>query len=374
MIVISGHRLYILRHVFSISCFSVTLGMSIFWCYKFWQDEDLCLVDYKTFVNSHEIDHPMISLCFTEPFIESKLRDYNETFTGKKFADFLKGDQHYHGMDKINFDNVTIKASDFHLGDSITWRNGTYQEGRYPNQVNTLPHTTFIGFWYDHFKKCFGLRLQDKTMRQGYFGFNTSVFPNDVRPTFHGNGTMKPTISFHLPNQILLSGNTLKYTWPRRIKKAEHSMEFVFTHLEVLRRRNKRTYPCVTNYTNYDEIILNKHIERVGCRAPYQHPNTMFPICTTKEKLKEAILNLNYTAYEMWNLKPPCASIGDFRYNFDELDVDWWGTDWFWISMTVPTRVKEIYQVRAVDVQTVIGNAGGYVGLFLGNDTLNHLM
>ena len=45
-----------------------------------------------------------------------------------------------------------------------------------------------------------------------------------------------------------------------------------------------------------------------------------------------------------------------------------WGADYFWVSITFPNEFKEIYQQREVDIQTVIGNAGGYVGLFLGND------
>ena len=36
------------------------------------------------------------------------------------------------------------------------------------------------------------------------------------------------------------------------------------------------------------------------------------------------------------------------------------------MSSEVTPTYKEIIQVKAVDIQTVIGNAGGYVGLFCG--------
>jgi hypothetical protein len=91
--------------------------------------------------------------------------------------------------------------------------------------------------------------------------------------------------------------------------------------------------------------------------------------------MKQTVVNLNSTENIYKNLGPACTSIEDIRYTFDETDVDWWGNDWFWISITLPKSFKEISQVRAVDIQTVIGNAGGYVGLFLGRKILvvNHL-
>ena len=36
-------------------------------------------------------------------------------------------------------------------------------------------------------------------------------------------------------------------------------------------------------------------------------------------------------------------------------------------AMIMDDSYKEIKQVRAYDIQSLIGNAGGYLGLFLGN-------
>ena len=72
-------------------------------------------------------------------------------------------------------------------------------------------------------------------------------------------------------------------------------------------------------------------------------------------------------------LETPCMSVEDIRYTFEEVDVDWYGSDWFWVSFKAPDTFMEIAQVRAVDIQTVIGNAGGYVGLFLGKLVGNSL-
>ena len=83
--------------------------------------------------------------------------------------------------------------------------------------------------------------------------------------------------------------------------------------------------------------------------------------------MKQTVMDISGTRGNSDFLKPPCIDMEDIRYTFDELEVDWYGSDWFWISIRFPDIFMEIVQVRAVDVQTVIGNAGGYVGLFLGN-------
>ena len=38
----------------------------------------------------------------------------------------------------------------------------------------------------------------------------------------------------------------------------------------------------------------------------------------------------------------------------------------FWVSFDLPDQYKEITQIEEVSFQSVIGNAGGYIGLFLG--------
>ena len=150
--------------------------------------------------------------------------------------------------------------------------------------------------------------------------------------------------------------------------KKEYTMDFHFKQVQVLKRRDKRTYPCITDFANYDKHLLNSHVQTIGCKAPYQKTKGNFSICSSKENMKQAIMYISGTWEKYDFLTTPCTSIEDIRYTFEEFDVDknWSGSDWFWITITLPDTFMEILQVRAVDVQTVIGNAGGYVGLFLG--------
>ena len=121
---------------------------------------------------------------------------------------------------------------------------------------------------------------------------------------------------------MLLSENSIKYTWPKRTRKTEHTLDFGLTHLEVVKRRNKRTESCVTNFMNYDQDVLNKHIQSIGCRAPYQHLKIKYPICAAKEKMRQTMINLNSTENVYKILGPVCTSMEDVRYTFDEIGVD----------------------------------------------------
>ena len=60
--------------------------MTIYWCYKFWKDEDLCIVDYKHFDDSDDDVYPMLSLCFSNVIIESKLQEYDKTFSAENYT------------------------------------------------------------------------------------------------------------------------------------------------------------------------------------------------------------------------------------------------------------------------------------------------
>jgi hypothetical protein len=274
----------------------------------------------------------------------------------------LFGEKYYDGMEYVDFDDVTINLTGFYLGDFISFKNGTFK----PN-VNQLPEVTYSGFFVGSLVKCFGLEMRDKQMKDGFFGFNSSRFSNGVRP--HGqepNETSLVTF-IHLPKQALLSGDTQKFSWPKRTMKKEFEMHFDLGPPQVLKRRNKRTEACISDFVNYDNHLLNSQIEKIGCKAPYQKTERNFSICSSKESMKLAVMDINGYMGNSDFLTNPCTSMTDIRYRFSEMDMPLYGSlDCFWITIKLPNTFMEVVQVKAVDFQTVIGNAGGYVGLFLG--------
>ena len=137
---------------------------------------------------------------------------------------------------------------------------------------------------------------------------------------------------------------------------------FQTTTLEVLKRRNKPKRPCLTNWMHFDDFLLNENIEKIGCRAPYQEHFKEFPICDTKTKMKESILDpaklTNYTL---------CQSISNVVYQFNEFNATTFNsTSSLSVFIRFPHSIKIITQSRLVDIQALIGYVGGYIGLFLG--------
>ena len=42
-------------------------------------------------------------------------------------------------------------------------------------------------------------------------------------------------------------------------------MSFNLQQMDILKRRNKRTDPCLSDDMNFDQIILDDYLEKVGC-------------------------------------------------------------------------------------------------------------
>ena len=363
----------VLRYIFSLACFSAAFGMTIFWCYRFWKDEDLCLVDYLPYEKAVDIPDLTVSVCFRYPFIESRLRTHNTT--SDEYVDFLHGTAYRTGLEHIEFEDVTLKPKDFYLGDSLLWMNGTEMHGNYPNHVNKLPRLTFAGTYsYGTPIKCYGLSLPNKKVKWGYFALNTTIMPNSTvhpdSPNDPGNCVKKLFIAFHIADQMILSHQRIDEVCIQNTIDMERVVDIRITNLEILRRRNKRETPCITDYQNYDLTVINELFDKMGCRSLYMQSTRNLSICDiTKHEFHPNDFDMDYIHD---HLMQPCMSVGDISYRlvYTTYDVNgdntWELPNRFWLSLTPPGMVKVINQVKDVDIQTVIGNAGGYVGLFVG--------
>ena len=339
----------ILRYFFNLACFAVAFGMTVVWLFTYLENEDSVKVYLKA-LDFLEGQYPMISFCLRDPFIESELKRYNETLTGLMYKRFLSGKSFSKYMKDINFDDVTLNLADFYLVSFVRFRNGSQVHRFY-----FLPQATVSGFRNGIFFKCFGLHSKFANIDLISFRFNSSLYPGGIRPS-------RPFFFalLHLPNQISLAKNFGKNTWPKRIEKKGHIMSFKLQQLEVLKRRNKRNDHCVPNELNFDQMILDDYLDKLGCKAPYHRTDKNLEVCDSILNMKKA--NFDHLGNE--NPKKACTSVSIITFTYDEHDKK--GNDKFSILIEYPSQYKEVVMVRAVDLQTVIGNAGGYIGLFLG--------
>ena len=348
--------MYVLRIIFNLACFSLAFGMTLFWCYKFLLDEDLCVVDYKTFEESPDVEYPMLSICLNNPFIESALQQYDASMTQTRYVEILKGNAQMPVPVNIDFNNVVKNLSSLILADQIRFQNGSHLKGWFPNILNQIPEVTFSGFVHEDFMMCIGLRPMSRNMKYAMFGFNSSLFPNGIRQNRNFSTRL------HLPNKFMISENTFKSTWPERPPKKEYLMAFVLNQIDILKRRNKRNEPCIPDLLSFDNVVLNSHLESFNCRPPYQKIGTNHTICSSSKDLQLSKIE----STTLSNMKKACTSAEIITYTYEEYDTNKNGSDWVWFVIDYPKKFKEIKMVKAVNFQTVIGNAGGYVGLFLG--------
>ena len=136
----------------------------------------------------------------------------------------------------------------------------------------------------------------------------------------------------------------------------------LITKVEVLKQRNKRNDQCVPDWKNWDATAMSKVVGNIGCLPPYHEPYKNFSTCSTKEELKEwfkmvPLVKTNQTIH-------PCQVMP--RITFDEINGLENMERGLGINIGYPREAQIITQSRAVDENTLIGNIGGYIGLFLG--------
>ena len=113
-------------------------------------------------------------------------------------------------------------------------------------------------------------------------------------------------------------------------------------------RRNKNTNPCISDASNYDDMVLDDHLDEVGCNVPYQKWNENLKECESMEELRRA----KYDVIRKKKSKLACTTTASIIFTFEEEDWDWKGSDWFHVFIMYPNHIKEIVMVKAVAQST----------------------
>ena len=121
-------------------------------------------------------------------------------------------------------------------------------------------------------------------------------------------------------------------------------MRFKIDSMEVIKRRNKINYPCLQEWKHYDGVIMNHHAKTTNCTTPYQKRLKDIPICTTREKMKEA--DFSFSSGKVSNYPPPYTAAEKISCTFEEVEstgTDWYGEGDFYVGIYFYNpRFKEI--------------------------------
>ena len=114
---------------------------------------------------------------------------------------------------------------------------------------------------------------------------------------------------------------------------------------------------------------MEHHLSRIGCKTPDQITNASWPVCKNKSAMKEARIHLNRIKNR------PCREVESIDYDMGESVTRTNITNFrgkfcdHWICFVLRIlnpRFKVILQKKGVDIQTLIGYIGGYIGIFTG--------
>lgn len=227
-----------------------------------------------------------------------------------------------------------------------------------------MEHMVRVVILGTQFSKCFGIEIEKGYALDIQDGV-IILFKDDLNLLL--NQVNMVQVLFNYRNQFIRPIGGVQNVWAKKKKRAEI---FQITSLDVVTRRNTKENPCLLNWKKYDECVMIQHFKTAGCRAPYHIKYKYISICSTKEEMEKASKNV-------FGLKmdAPCHEMPyiDFKYNF--ANGVFGRPDGYMLYFNYPLKAKFVTNSKDVDVHSLLGNVGGYIGLFLGKShlTLSYL-
>ena len=356
-------------NIFKCLCILATAFMVGYWLFKFEKNSDVTLIEYKSIDEMPDFIYPELSICFLNPFVVSESLNVTNNYKFyTRYSEYLKGKIESKEYEALKYENASVNLANYLKELNIGWkpkknpRNPKKQITKYRDLKN-CPYATFKNNYngfargYD-FNKCFGVEMNkdigtDVTHFQIVFDGSLSEIIRQVGATI---------VLFNYPNQIVRPRGGAISIWQK--ENGTKAIMFPMSSVDVLIRRNKRNARCNDQWSSYDSQVLRKHIEKFGCRPPYISQHLEFPMCKSKEEIQRAY-------FDGWSLANnysfvPCQEMPtmDFKSFVVKRGEHF---KRYTITVYFPTKGKTITQLQEVDVHTLIGNIGGYIGLFLGN-------
>ena len=346
-----------IRIAFRFLCLIATIGMCIHCTYEFSKNKDLTEISTATFNKGNGMMYPQLGLCIENQFLEGELKKLGEGVNASSYRLFLEGKLWNDRMVNVSIETITINLEDHILRSCVASSYGENCDDKGEISSRILPWGL----------KC--LFFHYKNPEQITFA---KIL---VKPSIFVNGIF-PTQGFYLllgyPNQMLRSPASFQI--PARFENFSKSCEldWELTEAQAVRRRNKPELECseLKNY-DYDSLIEEEILSSVGCRPFYLERFRKYPSCDAKPKMAKIYkdyLGLKSDPQNSEHFTPPCSEFEKLLLAHSHHDIENRNGERYF-SFQVNFRKKtyrEFVQIRAYNLQSLIGNAGGYVGLFIG--------
>ena len=353
-----------LLHGFRFICATSALALTIFCIVDFCKNKNASTISYKTFNEDDESPNPQVTFCFEDYSRETYLsNNIGHEINASTFAGIYVGEEWDSKVLQIPMKEVHDGIQDIVIAACV---NKLFEK-----TCETTGELTTIIPPRGH--KCISYHFKDLwSYVSANLWVDASLLP-DYPDTW--------TIALTFPNQLL--SKTVRW---RRIKIEKQikaggknsTTNLSVRDVEVIQHRNTKHDQCY-GWKEYDGLYLEKIMKSVGCRPFYANLSAEYPLCNTQNDMK-AFWDTGVRDIEI--IPPPCIELRKCDVEVEDVDSDASKEDkifpgigeklqntssWFRISVDIIGKTfKNIEQNRAYTFQTLIGNAGGYVGLFIG--------
>ena len=377
-----GHKLlitsitmtYIKFAIFSVS-FKIVCGLAAcfmigYWVQRYHEDEDKKGMEFKDLKSSLDMPYPELSLCITNPFIPEKFKNHHSNVTMDDYRQYIRGNGTFHeNYNKINYSEVTLNILEY-VSDVRVTIDGKPWIKHFENCTGDrcsflLRENNFNGFVYGDFNKCFSIGFEQRCS-ESLSGFKVN-FRSELTHILHqmksaANDRYDVQVSTTLsyPKQFLATNDHYNIIW-QTLSSQGTGEWIIIKAMDVLIRRNTIGEPCDENWKIYDKLVLKEHISSVECKSPYL--NHTGSLCNTTEEVIDSMYDAD-AVKDKYHIHSPCQEATDIKYTSHQVNDGIDGT--LYVKVIYPNFVKVISEVQSIDIHTLIGSIGGYIGLFLG--------
>ena len=370
------------------------------------QDRDITRISHVKFHSTPKDVYPSISLCFGDILEKEKLeaRGIDKTL----YSDFLTGKNWNKTFLDVNFDEVSIDLETYLLAIEMFKEgyNGDVAEGGHFLFDNTMHqgenpqdspawrpniYKDTKPFW-GLVQKCITFDVPIDSQQPSTWMtvvMSKSVFKNGKRPASSAYAKDLFSVEIHYPRQQYRYAER-KMDWhteePQHNILKSYGMKFRINNMEVINQRNTRRIPCYEKSIEEDQILKASLIRAMNCTPPYwiQTQDVVASRCSSQDQIKK------FYRFDIEKYAAPCRRLSHINFEYSEYPSSYYdrlfkteslkshrnspgsfiknvSLDSFYVGLVFTQETyKEVYLTRQFDLQSLIGNAGGYIGMCVG--------
>ena len=416
----------ILKAFFHIICFCVTIYFTQKCVRDYLRDDDVTQLEFRKFNQDASSIYPSITYCMAFP-ITWDIKQFRGSNTAeelkqarKDYMNFALGKKEVNISDRLEYDDITFKLEHYLKRFSMTMGNTGKTRGqssghlywfiekgelklkvaqkRFIDEQHVMENEDVLS---DVIKYVPTVKpyISHRGIKEKCFTFDVPFISDGIFKNYKVSRVgimLKPEILNGHPKNGKINGTKLQdknlysmyFHFPHQKLRAQSSgsgfksvltsadyytRKYHLSSIEVLRRRDKPEKPCIKadRYgLGYDEKIMERTIEKIGCKPPTIHIGGSIlsnetKLCNETENREFKKILTDDTLHP-----PPCVSILSMSESHAEEDQTWmakdnppWNQSVFNHEIYFQNdEFKDIEYLRKYTDESLMGNVGGVIG------------